>query len=605
MISLLKVTALFKAAVLSLMSLCLVSPSMAQMQASPKGVSVEMHNYVPMSDDITLSATLLKPDPGMHGAGPYPTVLIFSPYGDSVASPFFRPAPRLLEAGYAVVVGDWRGTGCSVGTLDLGSDRFARDGYELIEWIADQPWSLPKVGMGGPSARGIAAWHVAATKPPSLAAIAPQTFNANIYTGMTHMGGIPTYLSPLGWSLFGQPMQDIRVMENMDAVCQVNREDHTLSSAFRSLQMLSFHHDGPQYQRQSTDHLAADIDVPTLMMLSTYDRYTPAIGAWMLDDMTVSSRLLLTNGGHGMSRMPAVKDELVRWFDHWLKGDPNGVDKLSAVRIYFDTNKDVEPGYVRDYQTWPPKNMDVMTLALNADGRLTEDDPDKGRFTYEISDLPEGFDKPVAEVSTRYDAAWQTFEAVADHGVTFISEPVDEDRELVGEIRFDLRASVSTVDADLIAILSEERANGNVSFLLRTGLRASHREVDQAATMREGRLIHPHRQSIPLEPGQAYTFEMAFPPIAHRMVAGSRLRLDLIPVWVATAHMGWDLASVPYAGAVTVITGGEKPSTLRVPFQSVLSGTPEPIACNDRPNQPCRMIDPENTDIVKDVLDDL
>ncbi|WKN42992.1 CocE/NonD family hydrolase [Tunicatimonas pelagia] len=212
----------------------------------------------------------------------------------------------MLAAGYAVVVADWRGTGCSGGVLNLGDERFRQDGYELIEWIADQEWSTDKVGMGGPSARGIATWHVASTRPPSLAAIAPQTFNANFFTGMTHLGGIPTFLSPLGWSLYSQPVQEIRVLRTADETCEVQ----------------------------------------------------------------APKRLLLSNGRHSMSKTPWANDEIVRWFDRWLKGEDNGIDKEEhSVSIMFDVHKTtLKESYAREFSDWPPKGLQYMNWQLQADG---------------------------------------------------------------------------------------------------------------------------------------------------------------------------------------------------------------------------------------------
>ncbi|MEM1118796.1 MAG: CocE/NonD family hydrolase [Bacteroidota bacterium] len=553
----------------------------------PEGTKVTAPNYVKISDGVTLSATILQP---ATGTAPFPTVLLFSPYGDAMSSMDFRPAPDLLRAGYAVVVASWRGTGCSGGKLDLGTERFRQDGYELIEWIATQNWSA-KVGMGGSSARGIATWHVASTQPPSLTAIAPQTFNANIFTGMTHQGGIPKFFSPLAWSLYAQPMSDIRVLRTADKTCLVNREQHSLAAVMGSMQMLSIHHDHPTYQIQSTDQHAKNVKVPTLMFLSFYDRYTPAIGSWMFNDVDAPKRMLLSNGGHGMSRTPRAVNELIRWFDYWLKGEDNGVaaDEHS-VGILFDISKTTKKeSYVREFDSWLPKGLQNLTFELQADGKLVGGAAKKGQASYNFSDrFPDKISKP-QPLGIDFSRGWQNWEKVEKDVLTYRSAPVNEDIEIVGEMELDLTLEVSTVDMDVVAVLSEELPNGNVNYIMRGALRASQRALDTTATKQHGRLIYKHTDSEPLTPHQEYQLTVGFPPLAHRVSKGTRLRLELIPIWVATAHLGWDFSPLPYAGTATIKSGGLRPSRLQIPYLPVPTDTPPAIDCTDRPNQPCRV----------------
>ena len=83
-----------------------------------------------------------------------------------------RRSPTLL--GYAVVDVNMRGTGCSGGAFDYFEPLQGLDGYDVIETVARQPWVLHhKVGMMGISYGGISQLFVAATRPPSLAAITP------------------------------------------------------------------------------------------------------------------------------------------------------------------------------------------------------------------------------------------------------------------------------------------------------------------------------------------------------------------------------------------------------------------------------------------------
>lgn len=246
--------------------------------------------YVEMSDGAALSTTIIKP----KTEGPFPAVIISSPYAGSLAeTPSFRPIPTLLENAYAVVVSDWRGTGCSGGELDIATERFIQDGYELVEWVADQPWSTGAVGMGGASARGAGAILYAKGNPPSLKAIAPQTFQSNVYRDITHRGGVPHYLDPIQWSMFGQPMAFHTMgAEKADLQCRENRKQHTDTSARQSFQMLPFHHDNPRSAKKSTAYEIERVKVPTLLMQGTYDHYAPATAPWYFRDIDAPLRIL-------------------------------------------------------------------------------------------------------------------------------------------------------------------------------------------------------------------------------------------------------------------------------------------------------------------------
>ena len=77
----------------------------------------------------------------------------------------------LIAAGYVVATADIRGKGASFGHRRGFQDRReARDGYDLIEWLARQPYSTGKVGMIGCSYLGGTTFQTLSTLPPSLKA---------------------------------------------------------------------------------------------------------------------------------------------------------------------------------------------------------------------------------------------------------------------------------------------------------------------------------------------------------------------------------------------------------------------------------------------------
>jgi hypothetical protein len=76
---------------------------------------------------------------------------------------------RFVSNGYAHVIAQLRGVGKSEGTM--GEVNW--DHYDLIEWIAKQPWCDGNVGMVGISAFAGEQWVAASQQPPALKAIFP------------------------------------------------------------------------------------------------------------------------------------------------------------------------------------------------------------------------------------------------------------------------------------------------------------------------------------------------------------------------------------------------------------------------------------------------
>ena len=139
---------------------------------------------VPMRDGVNIAIDVYRPD----SPGKFPALLAFSIYNKELQGPGFNaslpPQPAwaplwsgpleagdtrfLVSRGYAHIIGMPRGVGASG---NGGSREF--DSYDLIEWIAAQPWCDGNVGMVGISGFGAEQFHVAKQKPPHLTAIFP------------------------------------------------------------------------------------------------------------------------------------------------------------------------------------------------------------------------------------------------------------------------------------------------------------------------------------------------------------------------------------------------------------------------------------------------
>ncbi|MGH8317450.1 MAG: CocE/NonD family hydrolase [Steroidobacteraceae bacterium] len=157
----------------------------SQAQIGP-GYDIEMSRMIPMRDGVKLEAWIFKP---AHLRGKAPAVLELTQYDiDGGPDQDFK---TFVARGYVFVQEEVRGRGRSGGEKsdDLGL-QVGRDGYDTVEWIADQPWSDGHVFMYGGSFVGMTQWRTAAQLPPHLSGIAPYV---PIYPGwdIPNTNGIP------------------------------------------------------------------------------------------------------------------------------------------------------------------------------------------------------------------------------------------------------------------------------------------------------------------------------------------------------------------------------------------------------------------------------
>ena len=93
--------------------------------------------------------------------------------------------------GYAIVNYDPRGIGNSEGDIDLWSSQEGRDGYDLIEWLAQQEWCSGKIGMLGNSALAMAQWRIAPSSRRISPASRPGKATATSTARPSHGAGSP------------------------------------------------------------------------------------------------------------------------------------------------------------------------------------------------------------------------------------------------------------------------------------------------------------------------------------------------------------------------------------------------------------------------------
>jgi len=252
---------------------------------------------------------------------------------------------------------DARGTGESTqGSWDFFGPGEQRDLCDSIEWAAAQPWSNRHVGMLGQSYFAQVQWLAAVNQPPSLKCIAPYDGLVDIYRDLAWHGGIFSQEFVTGWAarqihlnhLPFEPAPPTNVM-SFDVTGELIRQRL----------------DGPFYQHRSAFWRLKQIRVPVY-----------SIGAWEkvrlhtrgnllgFEHVPQVPRKLLMLGGDAQATFhtePLMR-ELKRWYDRWLKGIDNGIEREPPVRLYVQGKN---PGF-RCEQEWPLARRrdlaDIMAL---------------------------------------------------------------------------------------------------------------------------------------------------------------------------------------------------------------------------------------------------
>lgn len=164
---------------------------------------------VKLRDGVTIYTDIFRP----VDASDCPAIVVWSPYGKEIGGQqlddvphrsgvplnatsglekFEGPDPAYwVKHGYAIINPDKRGAYNSEGDLLYWGHEDALDGCDVIEWVAQQPWSNGKVGMSGNSWLAVSQWFIAAENPEHLTAIAPWEGFSDHFRESSNRGGIP------------------------------------------------------------------------------------------------------------------------------------------------------------------------------------------------------------------------------------------------------------------------------------------------------------------------------------------------------------------------------------------------------------------------------
>ncbi|MGC1357963.1 MAG: CocE/NonD family hydrolase [Xanthobacteraceae bacterium] len=324
----------------------------------PKAVRVIEHTLIPLKDGTKLAARIWLPEDAEQN--PVPAILEYLPYRKRDGT-YERDAlthPYLAGHGYAGVRVDLRGSGDSTGLLfDEYATQEQDDGVEIIAWLAAQPWCNGAVGMMGISWGGFNGLQIAARRPPALKAIVTICSTDDRYADDAHyMGGTFLTTAALEWAFFFfglvcLPPDPELVGESWRAMWLERLENIPLFFE----KWLQHQRRDAYWKHGSVCEDYAVIECPVYAVGGWTDGYKNAIPR-LLEGLKVPRKGLIGPWAHAYPHfaLPGPQigflQEILRWWDHWLKGIDTGVMNEPMLRAWMTesvkpaTHHDTLPG---------------------------------------------------------------------------------------------------------------------------------------------------------------------------------------------------------------------------------------------------------------------
>lgn len=280
---------------------------------------------------------------------------------------FEGPEPDYWNSqGYAVVYADTRGSMNSEGVMNQQCNFEGQDSYDIIEWIAAQDWCTGKVGMSGNSYLAMSQFHAASHNPPHLAAIAPWEGLTDMYRDCLCIGCIPT---PEFDDLFIQTMwPNKNGIDDLHSMMDKYPDPHHPFWAINERAQLQ--------NIKIPTYIGASWNSP----LHTYGTFR----AWCM--IPSKEKWLRVHDTHEWedANTPKNRDDLRKFFDHYLKGMDNGWEKTPKARVtlYDPTGTDLVEEPVENF---PLPNTEYRKLYLNCKDMTLSDTPtSEGAATYSV-----------------------------------------------------------------------------------------------------------------------------------------------------------------------------------------------------------------------------
>lgn len=484
------------------------------------------HVVIRTDDGVDLEATITYPA-GAPGPGGFPGIVLVHGFGGDMDE--MKPAALTLSGlGYASLAYSVRGQGHSGGLSTACGDRERKDLLQVIQFFRSCPGIIPDdLGVTGGSQGGVHAWMAAVDRMPGVRAVAPLLATPDYVSALVPNGcvssGLPRELT--------QP--SVRYGADRDIARElIIREEYD---------SLLFY-----INARDLEPYTVNVRIPVLQGLAWADFLFPANGgiraAEALSARNVPVWSYFGTNGHGESPDPAeatfLRDQVVRWFDHWLKNVPLPSDSVPTT-FYSDDR----PGWPHHVcKGWLLRPSRICTLYVTSHGLSLV--PPSGPHSFPFQQFWDSTFTPAMAWESSYGGPGfvHAFSAAPQQ---FTSLPLRVDAELTGTPsgRFLVRGDVPRFQMHIRLFDVEPRDGGYVWHLISRSTNG----------IRNSRADELHDLSIT---GSA---------VSHVVPAGHRIGIEVTSLDMATelqAHI------IPYfvTSRASIVSSALSPSYVAIPL---------------------------------------
>lgn len=575
----------------------------------------------------TRDGTLLATDVHLPaGDGRFPVIVMRNPYstawgGGTGCEATATYSRKFTAGGYVFVTQEVRGTYRSHGQLTpFFQER--RDGYDLIEWAARQPWSNGRVGLTGPSYLGVTQWQAALERPPSLLAIAPDITGSDYHDDFIYHNGVFDVQFSMAWAMGSfapdQLARKLRAAGTAEAEVKARVDEFrkhvstSLPEWMRQLpltgnwepqlrELAPFYFEWlrhPSYdeywQKIDVQRHIAQVQVPALVSGAWYDLFAEGtLQSFQAMKERAANRgardgtiLTMSWGGHAAFQEPRPEqiswgDDpsdsalLLRFFDRHVKGDRNGIEKDPPVRLVVLVPPDT--GFAGSSFLLPADQFPLAGTTprkwylgskgrantRNGDGVLHETPgsagADSDQFVYDPLNPVPSVGGNSGTPQHPAGAFDQAEVELRDDVLVYTSAPLPSDLPVIGPVSVRFWARTSARDTDFTAKLVDVHLD-----------EVAHNVVDRIvrARYRDGARAKPRLPS----PGQVESYDLELGHTATIFRKGHRIRLEIsssnFPHYARNLNTGEtnETTSRTVTAQQEIFHGGKYPSFLQLPI---------------------------------------
>jgi putative CocE/NonD family hydrolase len=465
------------------------------------------------------------------GTGPFGVVMQRTPY-----TRILHPAGRFWASrGYIFVAQHVRGRDISDGN-DFGDyDTDVRDGYDAVEWAAKLPGANGKVGLIGHSDEGRLAWYAAVSAPPHLAAIAPSAASADPWRIAPYEDMV---FSPINvaWACLmrARTLQSTAELDIGTAITHLPLIDLPQRLGCGDVKLWDRWLAHPSLDAYWRAHAVttniANVRAPVLQISGWFDDsrgpidYTNALAKVPGHPFI---RVVMGPGAHKgvdyvagefgpQSRVDRGRLQL-RWFDHYLLGKDNGVDKEPPFDVFvFGDNA------WRKEAAWPLARAVPTKWYVSSGGKANTSSGDgvldtiapagapADTFTYDPAN-PTPYLIDSRELETSLNEDFSQLNASRRDALVFTSKPLTKPIEVTGPMSATLWAATDAKDTDWNVMLLDVFPDG-------------HAERVQDGIAR-ARFRRGFDKEVPLTPGSIERYDIDLWFTSRVFQPGHRLRV--------------------------------------------------------------------------------